>query len=265
MVAYTLDFQLMMARGAAGPAAAAADPRPEAPAAAAAGRARRSGRLIGTGEVRTRQRLRRDRRSAQSVGRIQREGQCPTRAGIGTAAARRSRRNRFRADFSGALRDAAAREGRGGCDQGRAAVGRAAAAAGAAGDQRDVAVRDAEPEQARRDLEPQASARARAAVRDGQAGRRAAGEFLAGHDGRSRGRLVGAARDQPAPDLRDRHRVRHQRPGPRQSRDGPDDPGRLRHHERDRRAGRAADEGRADPGRFHGRHPPLRRDHDRAL
>ena len=54
-------------------------------------------------------------------------------------------------------------------------------------------------------------------------------------------------------------------PGPRQSRDGPDDPGRLRHHERDRRAGRAADEGRADPGRFHGRHPPLRRDHDRAL
>ena len=63
----------------------------------------------------------------------------------------------------------------------------------------------------------------------------------------------------PRLDLRDRHRVRHQRPGPRQSGDGPDDPGRLRHHERDRRAGRAADEGRADPGRFHGRHPPLRR------
>ena len=187
------------------------------------------------------------------------------RARIGAAAAGRSRRHRFRADFSGALRDALAREGRGGCDQGRAAVGGAIAQAGAAGDQRDIAVRDAEPEQARGDLEPQASARARTLVRDGKAGRCAAGEFLAGHDGRSRGRLVGAARDQPAPDLRDRHRVRDQRAGPRQSRDGPDDPGRLGHHERDRRAGRAADEGRADPGGFHGRHPPLCRDHDRAL
>src|ERR1700704_5571139 len=41
--------------------------------------------------------------------------------------------------------------------------------------------------------------------------------------------------------------------------------GRLGHHERHRRAGRAADEGRADPGRLHGRHSPLRRHPDRAV
>ena len=53
--------------------------------------------------------------------------------------------------FQGPYATLAAREGRGGRDQGRAAVGRAAAQAGAAGDQRDLAVRDAEPEQARGD------------------------------------------------------------------------------------------------------------------
>ena len=186
-------------------------------------------------------------------------------ARIGTVAARRPRRHRFRPDLSGALCDAAAGQGRGRRDQDRAAARRAAAPPRGSGQERHPAVRDAQPEQARGDPQPEAPARPRTAVRDGQARRCAARKFLARHDGRSRGRLERLARDQPAPHLRDRHRVWHQRARSRQSGDGSDDPGRLGDHERDRRARRAADEGRADPGRFHGRHPPLCRGADRAL
>ena len=97
-----------------------------------------------------------------------------------------------------------------------------------------------------------------AVVPDGRARRRAAGEFFPRHDGRARRRLRRAEGGQPAAGLCHRHRLRHHRPGPRQPGDGLHHPGRVRDHERDRRPGRAADEGRPDAGGFHGRHPPLR-------
>ena len=54
-----------------------------------------------------------------------------------------------------------------------------------------------------------------------------------------------------------RHRLRHQRAGSRQSGDGFHHPGRLRHHEYHWRSRWAADEGRSDTGRFHGRYPSV--------
>ena len=63
----------------------------------------------------------------------------------------------------------------------------------AAGQERDLAVRDAEPEQARDHVEPEARARPRTAVPHGRARRRVARKFLARHDGRARRRLERAA------------------------------------------------------------------------
>ena len=108
-------------------------------------------------------------------------------------------------------------------------------------------------------------ARPRPAVPHGRARRRAAGEFFPRHDGRAGRRLRRAAQGQPEAGLCHRHRLRHHRPGSRQPGDGLHHPGGVRDHERHRRAGRAADEGRPDAGGFHGRHPSLRGGRHRAV
>src|SRR6516164_3867121 len=98
-------------------------------------------------------------------------------------------RARFRPDLSGALCELSAGEGRRLCHQDRAAARRAGMPPRRAGQERNLAVRDAEPEQARDHLEPQARARPGVARRDGQACRCFARKLLARDDGRSRCRL----------------------------------------------------------------------------
>ena len=96
---------------------------------------------------------------------------------------------------------------------------------------------DAERQQARGDAEPEARARPRTAVaRWSQRADVLLENFSPGTmDGLGVGCDV-LQDDQPAADLRHRHRLRHQRARPRQPGDGFDHPGRLRHHERHRRS-----------------------------
>src|ERR1051325_1227899 len=75
-----------------------------------------------------------------------------------SVAARGTHRHRFRTDLPGALRDLSAREGRRRRYQDRAAGRRAVAPARPPGKARDLAVCDAESEQARGDAEPKARA-----------------------------------------------------------------------------------------------------------
>ncbi len=180
-------------------------------------------------------------------------------------AAGRRYRARSRPGLSGPVCHLADGQGRGRRHQDRAAAGRAAAPARAAGQEHDLSDRHAQRQQAGDHPQFEGRARPRPPLPDGREGRRAARKLRARRHGPARGRLECAARDQPAPRLCLGLGVWAVRPRPRQSGDGPDDPGGLRPYQHDRVSRRAAGQGRTRGRRFPFRHPPLCRDGDRPL